>query len=132
MKFKKRRASQVWSVTTMLILLAFFAGACAGVDTAPIQQTIGKAEAAINEAQSSQAITNAPLELRMAEDKLARAKTAFENEEYRQAEWLAEEALADANLAEAKSQSARTSSAVQQLQETIQTLQSELQRQQTQ
>lgn len=132
MKLKKRRASQVWAVTTMLILLTFFAGACAGVDKAPIQQTIGKAEASINEAQSSQAVNYAPLELRMAEDKLTKAKTAFENEEYQRAEWLAEEALADANLAEAKSQSARTSSTVQQLQETIQTLQSELQRQQTQ
>jgi len=132
MNLKHRSTAHAWAVTTMLFLLTVIAGACAGVNEDQIRQDIAQAEAAISEAQRSEARTHAPLELRLAEDKLSRARSALDNNEYRQAQWLAEEALADADVAEAKAQSARTRGTVEQLQDTIQTLQSEIQRQQKQ
>ena len=132
MRLKKRSALHASALTAIAILLVFFAGACAGIDKGPVQQNITKAEAAINDAQSSQARSHAPLQLKLAEEKLAQARTEFENENYQRANWLAEEAIADANLAEAKSQSASTQQTVQQLQDTIQALQQEIQRKQSQ
>lgn len=120
------------ALAALAILITFGMGACAGVDKAPIQQDIAKAEAAIDDARESEARSHAPLELSLAEEKLANAKSALEDEKYRQADWLAEEALADAKLAEAKASSAKTQQTIQELEDTIQTLQNEIQRQQTQ
>ena len=112
------------------VLLLFFLSGCAGVDTAPVKQNLAMAESAIKDAQTDQALTHAPLEMKMAEEKLSAAKTAFENEQYQEADWLAEEALADANLAEAKARSIRTHDTVRELEQTIQIMQNEVQRQQ--
>ncbi len=132
MNFKRRSAVQALTFAAMMILLIFFAGACAGIDKGPVQQNIAKAEAAIDDAQGSQARSLAPLQLKLAEEKLSEARTEFENGNYQRANWLAEEAIADANLAEAKAQSASTQQTAQQLQDTIQSLQQEMQRKQTQ
>jgi hypothetical protein len=132
MNLRTRSALQASVFTAMLILLAFFIGVCAGVDKGRVQQQIGKAESAVSDARGSQARNYAPLQLKLAEEKLAQARIAFENEDYQSASWLAEEAVADANLAEAKSQWASTRQTVQQLQDTIQSLQQEIHRKQTQ
>ncbi len=132
MNLKKRSVVQTLTFAAMTILLIFFASACAGIDKGPVQQNIAKAEAAIQDAQGRRARSHAPLQLKLAEEKLAEARTEFENKNYQRANWLAEEAIADANLAEAKAQSASTQQTLQQLQDTIQSLQQEMQRKQTQ
>jgi len=123
---------QALAVAVMVILLTWIVIACAGVNKAPIQQNIAKAEAAINNARNSDARTHAPLELTLAEEKLSKAKTAFEKEEYQEADWLAEEAITEAKLAEAKARSAKAQATVKELEDTIQTLQNEIERQRRQ
>jgi hypothetical protein len=122
----------VSAVVAMVILSALFWGACAGIDKAAVQQDIGKAEAALNNARGGEAMTYAPLELRLAEEKLSKARSQFENKDYKEAAWLAEEAFVDANLAEAKTQSIKTREIAQELQNTILALQDEIERQQSQ
>jgi hypothetical protein len=132
MRIKKRRPTYLSAGAAMVILSALFLGACAGVNKASVQQDIGKAEAAVNNARGGEAMTHAPLELRLAEEKLLKARSQFENNNYQEAGWLAEEAFADANLAEAKSRSVKTREIAQQLQNTILALQDEIKRQQPQ
>jgi hypothetical protein len=132
LKRKNTRSMQALAVAVMVILLTWIVIACAGVNKAPIQQNIAKAEAAINNARNSDARTHAPLELTLAEEKLSKAKTAFEKEEYQEADWLAEEAITEAKLAEAKARSAKAQATVKELEDTIQTLQNEIERQRRQ
>ncbi|MFZ0242506.1 MAG: DUF4398 domain-containing protein [Desulfobacterales bacterium] len=115
------------SVTIAIFSTCFIIG-CAGADKTLSQQNIAKAETAINDARRIEAGTSAPLELRLSEEKLAKAKSAYDDEEYEQAQWLAEESYADATLAEAKARSAGTQKTVRELRDTIETLQQELQR----
>jgi hypothetical protein len=68
----------------------------------------------------------------LAEEKLSKARTAFEKEEYQEADWLAEEAITEAKLAEAKARSAKAQATVKELEDTIQTLQNEIERQRRQ
>ncbi|MFO7686804.1 MAG: DUF4398 domain-containing protein [Desulfobacterales bacterium] len=132
LKRKNTRSMQALAVAVMVILLTWMVIACAGVNKAPIQQNIAKAEAAINNARNSDARTHAPLELTLAEEKLSKARTAFEKEEYQEADWLAEEAITEAKLAEAKARSAKAQATVKELEDTIQTLQNEIERQRRQ
>lgn len=132
LKRKSTRSMQALAVAVMVILLTWMVIACAGVNKAPIQQNITKAEAAINNAHNSDARTHAPLELTLAEEKLSKARSAFDKEEYQEADWLAEEAITEAKLAEAKARSAKAQATVKELQDTIQTLQNEIQRQRRQ
>ncbi len=127
-----RRPLRSLGVAAMVCLSTWIISSCSGVDKAPIQQNLGKAEAAVNDARDSDARTHAPLELTLAEEKLSKAQAAFEDEKYQEADWLAEEAITEAKLAEAKTRSAQTQSTLQELQDTIQTLQNEIQRQRTQ
>jgi hypothetical protein len=132
MNLKRKNTRSMQALAVMVILLTWMVIACAGVNKAPIQQNIAKAEAAINNARNSDARTHAPLELTLAEEKLSKARTAFEKEEYQEADWLAEEAITEAKLAEAKARSAKAQATVKELEDTIQTLQNEIQRQRRQ
>lgn len=132
MNLKRKNTRSMQALAVMVILLTWMVIACAGVNKAPIQQNIAKAEAAINNARNSDARTHAPLELTLAEEKLSKAKTAFEKEEYQEADWLAEEAITEAKLAEAKARSAKAQATVKELEDTIQTLQNEIERQRRQ
>ncbi|MDZ7579255.1 MAG: DUF4398 domain-containing protein [Deltaproteobacteria bacterium] len=132
MNLKRKNTRSMQALAVMVILLTWMVIACAGVNKAPIQQNIAKAEAAINNARNSDARTHAPLELTLAEEKLSKARTAFEKEEYQEADWLAEEAITEAKLAEAKARSAKAQATVKELEDTIQTLQNEIERQRRQ
>jgi hypothetical protein len=63
------------------------------------------ADIAVREAEESGAGERAPLELRLAHEKLERAKRAVDDDEYDLARLLAEEAYVDARLAEARARS---------------------------
>ncbi len=96
-------------------IAALFAAACASVDTAPIRETMGKAELTINQAQGSGARQVAPLYLKRAEEKLNEAREAFEDENYTQARYLSDEALVEARLALSTSETAKTENTVEEL-----------------
>jgi hypothetical protein len=91
-------------------------------------ENISSAEMAIKEAESSNAGVNAPLELKLATEKLSQAKAAMQKEEFEEGRRLADESLLDAKLAEAKSRSEKAKKATQELRDSIQTLRQEIER----
>jgi len=97
---------------------------CAG--GTPPMDAISTAETAVNEATDAKAAEYAPLELRLATEKLQRARMALEQEDYEQARRLAEAARVDARLAEAKARSESTRQQAQEVQQTIETLEREV------
>lgn len=107
-------------VLTAIIALGFTLG-CAqkGLD---LPGDLKNAEAAIRAAQSAEAASYAPLELRIAEDKLSAAKTAGNEEEYDKAGMLADEARVDAQLAEQKAEAEKAQRATQEIRESIEGL----------
>lgn len=109
---------------TILALVAF--GLLCGCRT-PTGSTaaIAKADAALSQADLGAAATHAPLELRLAREKLARAEEELRDERYTEARRLAEQALVDVQLAEAKAQSAEARAAADDLRRGVQTIENE-------
>lgn len=124
-RIKPRRSFWIGALS---LSAAMMLGACASVETTPIRNTIANAQQAVSDAERMEAHQHAPLELRLAEEKLARARAALEDEEYERADWLADEALADAQLAGAKARTARTENMVSELRASIDALEQEAQR----
>ena len=89
---------------------------------------ISQAEMAVWEASESRAPQQAPLELRMAREKLEAAKQALKAENYESARRLAEQALVDARLAKAKAESQFARQNAEELQKTIEALRIEAER----
>jgi hypothetical protein len=123
---KEKRFRKVILTGLLAAAPVFFLAACGGVNTAAIEQDFTRVEMAIDEAQEIDAAEHAPLELKLARDHLEAAREAFDNEDYGRARRLADEAMVDAKLAEAKARTAKTEKAVQELRESIETLQQEL------
>jgi hypothetical protein len=105
------------------------AGGCAGKGTAPDEQ-IANTEKAISEAKYGNATVHAPLELKLADEKLKAAKAATDKKEYEQARRLLEEARVDAELAEAKSASVKARQVAKEMSDSIETLRQEIERSQ--
>lgn len=122
MKAKKHIViTTAFSVILSLLIL----GGCGTTGTPPTNE-IANTEMNIKQAVESDANKYAPLELRLAEDNLKAAKAAMANEEYEKAQELADKALADATLARAKSNEAKAKKFAGELQESIKSLQSEI------
>lgn len=109
------------------IISLVFVFSCASKGVSPIEN-ITDAETAIEVSKESNATIHAPLELRLAEEKLGAAQTALENEEFDKAQFLADEAMMDAQLAEAKSLSEKAKKRVQEVRGSVDTLRKELER----
>lgn len=97
----------------------------------PPTETMARAELAIREATENDASQAAPLELRLAREKLDKAKAAIVKDDYKEARFLAEQALADAQLAETKAESERARETAQELRKTIEALRTEAERSST-
>lgn len=82
----------------------------------------------VEQAEQVGAEEYAPLEIREARQKLDRARELMDDKENKRAKMLIEQALVDAELAEAKSLSSKAQRAVDELQETIETLRAEIER----
>ena len=106
--------------------LAVLLSACASVP--PPTEQLAAGRSALNSAQQAGAPQYAPVELAQARTKLQDAEAAMRAEEFEVARRLAEEASADAALAQARAGSARARQAAQQVDESIRTLRSELER----
>ncbi|MGH7961165.1 MAG: DUF4398 domain-containing protein [Candidatus Binatia bacterium] len=94
----------------------------------PPTETIAKAELALREASETNASQEAPLELRLAREKLDKAKAAIVEDDYKEARFLAEQALADAQLAETKAESENARETARELRKTIEALRTEAER----
>jgi hypothetical protein len=114
-------------ILLFFIILIVSAGIATAKDVAPFEK-ITTVQKAIDAARESNAIINAPLELKLAEDKLEKAKSAINEEEFEMARRLADEALIDAKLAEAKSRAEKAKNLDQEMRNSIYTLRHELER----
>lgn len=86
---------------------------------------IANADMAVQRAREANAINFAPLELRLAEEKLQQARSASEHDGKEEARRLADEALADAQTAEAKSRAVQTAQIEQQMRQDVGALRQE-------
>jgi hypothetical protein len=111
------------------VLIAIISSGCASKNVAYVESMAG-AESAIKEAQSSTATIHAPLDLKLAEDKLSAANAAVKKEEFVEAKRLADEALVDAKLAEAKSLSEKAKKRAREMRDSVESLRQEIQRKQ--
>lgn len=87
-----------------------------------LQGNLKNAQAAIQAAQSAEAGNYAPLDLRIAEDKLSAAKNAGDDKEYDKARMLADEARINAQLAEQKAEAEKAKRATKEIRDSIEEL----------
>lgn len=85
-------------------------------------RAVSQAELAVHDATVSEAGAHAPIELRLAREKLDRAQSAYDGGQYDEARRLAEQALVDAQLAEAKAENEDATSAARNLESDIDVL----------
>ncbi len=102
---------------------------CAASMERPVQQ-LARAEASVEQAQRADARRYSAVELDSARDKLRKAQEAADNNQFETAEFLAHEAELEAELAAAKASTKKSEKAVQELERSIETLQSEIKRNQ--
>jgi len=95
-----------------------------GTPRQPIQ-AVSKAEQAVHQADIGAAPEEAPAELELAREKLARAEKALQEGDHGKARRLAEEAVVDAQLADAKADSAQSHASVEAAQRAFDSLREE-------
>jgi hypothetical protein len=117
-------STNVWWLAAGVCLAAL---GCSG--TRPPTAKIAQAEQAVREAtEQSEAQELAPLELRLAREKLAEARRAMDDDEHERARRLAEAAYVDAELAEEKANSEKAVRMARETQQSIETLRREAER----
>lgn len=105
-------------------ITALALAACASPDAPKEQMAV--ANSAVEQAASNS--IEAPVELASARDKLNRANQAMALKDYALARQLSDQAAADAALAQATARSARSSRALDEVRQSIQQLQTQLNR----
>ena len=105
---------------------AVIVGGCAS--TPPPTEQMAVSKSAIANAMSAGGSEYAPVEMRIAQEKMDRASRAMAKEDYEIARALAAEAQADARLAEKKAESAKARKAAVVMQEDIRVLREEINR----
>jgi hypothetical protein len=111
------------SLAMSLAVGAVAAAGCAG-KRGPTPR-VETAAVAIRGAERSGGAQYAPLELRLAREKLDKARRALDDDKHDEAWRLSEEALADAQLAEAKANSEKARRNAEEVRQSIQALRSE-------
>lgn len=94
----------------------------------PPVDALSAADLAVRQAETSKAPQSAPLELRLAHEKLDSARQAMDKDDYEKARRMAEEALVDAQLAQAKAESESARKNADELRRSIEALGREAQR----
>ena len=100
---------------------------CTSLKT-PATADVAVSKAAVENAAGAGGSQFAPMEMAAAREKLARANKAMADKDYKLAVDLAAQAQADAKLAQGKANSAKAQAAADALQDDINVLRSELQR----
>lgn len=124
---RSKRCYLGYGMMVILIFSAAILTGCASKGVSPVTN-LSDAEMAIKVAKETNASINAPLDIRMAEEKLVKAQEYFKNEDYVSARRLADEALMDAKLAQEKSRTTKVKNMENELRESIETLQNEIDR----
>ncbi len=117
------RALRLLAGATVIVALA----ACASTPMPPAE-ALQSAQLAINSAEQERATEIAPLDMKLAHDKLGAANAAVVAENMTLALWLADEARVSAELASAKASEAKAKAVNDEMQQSIQALQQELNR----
>ncbi|MBF0376786.1 MAG: DUF4398 domain-containing protein [Desulfamplus sp.] len=125
--FNREVSTTLFCFVTVFIMIIITG--CAAKVVKPIKN-ISDAELAIKMAIENSATLNAPLDVRIAEDKLQKAREAAKKEDFILAQRLADEAAIDAKVAEVKSQTGKVKKMEKDLRESIETLQNEVNRNQ--
>lgn len=115
-----RLTRTAWASASLILLTS-----CAS--TPPPVEELAVGRAAVDRASSS-AASEAPVEMSVARDKIARANAAYAAKDYDKARQLAAEADADAALAEAQSRSVRSSRALAEVNDGLRMLRDEMSR----
>jgi hypothetical protein len=123
-KTMKRRSTYLAIVLFGVLAAALSLGGCSSGPSPKVN--IANADMAIERARQANAINLAPLDLKLAEEKVQQAKEASSKEKNTDASRLADEALADAQTAEAKSRATQTAQIQQQVQKDINALRREV------
>lgn len=115
-----------WPAIAAVAATSLILGGCAA--TKPPTAKVSNADVAVRKAEESDAGEHAPLELRLAREKLEKARRAMDDEEYDRARRYADEAFVDAQLAEAKARSAKAQRAATAVKKSVEALRSETER----
>lgn len=113
-------------IPLLIASLALALGACASTP-APTAQ-VAVATAAVNSAAGAGSTEGAPLEMKSARDKLARANAAMTAKDYDIALALAQQSQADAQVAQAKTEAAKAQKAADETQDAARALREEMNR----
>jgi hypothetical protein len=108
-----------WMVPAMAVL----ALGCANYRRPDAQ--LAQADLAVRDAEQADASRLAPLEMRLARDKLGRARAAIDDDDNLRARRLAEQALADAQLAESRARAEKAERTAREARHTVGVLESE-------
>ena len=127
MKQRKKLSIGRIGIIRLFILSILVISGC-GPKMMPPHDKISNAEMAISRARDANANVYAPLDLKLAEDKIANAKKAMSIGDNQTAAMQADEALIDAQTAEAKSKAEKAKELSQKMQENIDSLRQELER----
>lgn len=100
---------------------------CTSLKT-PATADVAVSKAAVDNAASADGAEYAPVEMRLAREKLALANKALAAKDYELASQLAKEARADARLAQGKANSTKAQAAADALESDLRVLDQELQR----
>ena len=124
-KFNRLKSYQTHKLAIVAVAAILIAG-CAS-NPGPIEQ-MATSRAAVSSANSAGANEYAPIQLKLAMDKMSGAERAMANQDYVLARQLAEEAQADAQLAGAAARSAKAQKAADAVQEDSRVLRQEIDR----
>lgn len=113
-----RSGTPLLAVATMVLV------GCAGAQ--PPNEQMAVTQAAVARAEQAQAYQFAPVAFNAAQEKLSQARVEMERRNFEAARQLAEKAEVDAELAYFTARSTQSQQVVEQLRESIQTLQREL------
>jgi len=117
-----------WAAVTILCAAAMLGTyGCSSLKT-PATANVAVSKAAVDNAASAEGAEYAPVEMRLAREKLARANKALADKDYELASQLANEARADARLAQSKANSIKAQAAASALESDLRVLDEELQR----
>jgi hypothetical protein len=104
------------------------AGGCSSMTANLAGEKISQGERAVMEAQGSNALLEAPDDLALAQEKLARAKAAFGKQNFEEAAGLAEQASVDADYARAKATTRKNTKTANEMKKNIESLRQEIRR----
>lgn len=121
--------SRPWVALTLLCAATVLgAYGCTSSLKTPATADVAVSKAAVDNTASADGAEYAPVEMRLAREKLALANKALAAKDYELASQLAKEARADARLAQGKANSAKAQAAASALESDLRVLDEELQR----